>query len=46
MNAKSQPEDKGTGYSENPGKVMKDLCGTDTPGFQMDLKADQNPYAT
>ena len=35
-----------TGYSENPGKVMKDSCGMDTRGFQMDSKTDQNPYAT
>ena len=35
---------KGTGYSENLGKVMKDLCGADTPGFQMDSKADQRTH--
>ena len=32
-------DDKGTGYSERPGKVMMDLCGSDTSRCSNRLKS-------
>ena len=38
LGSQSSRQHKGTGYSERPGKVMKQLCGTDTSSCSNRLK--------